>query len=53
MSNEIVVCLENKNVENPVQSYVPGIFLMRKYNGTLGKIEKEKPTGQVRLLSYK
>ncbi len=53
MSNETMSCLENKNVENPVQSYVPGIFLMWEYNGTLGKIEKEKPTGQARLLSYK
>ncbi len=37
MSNKTVVCLENKNVENPVQSYVPGIFLMRKFNCTLKK----------------
>ncbi len=53
MSNETMSCLEHKNVENPVQSYVPGIFLMREYNCTSGKIEKEKPTGQARLLSYK
>ncbi|MGF6357357.1 hypothetical protein ABIE27_005307 [Paenibacillus sp. 4624] len=37
MSNEIVVCLGNKNVENPVQSYVPGIFLMRN---TIVRYEK-------------
>ena len=53
MSNEIMMWLEHRNVENPVQSHVPGIFLMRKYNCTLGKIEIEKPTGQARLLSCK